>query len=155
MHCFTTTLRLLLHIDVIHQASANTSNPGCLLIAPLRFGTLWPLVSGGKQGPVAHPWSNDFREKCQPCACFLDIFITYSTFVQHLALKSCIGSLLDIYCWYCLVQIGSVWTVCPNIDVLGAHATVMDDIKTDLICKEWYFTHLPGLIQVMTTILIP
>ena len=59
----------------------NKSYPGCLLKAPLWSGTLRPQESGDRLGRTPHPWSSDFRENCQPYACFLYIFITYSTYI--------------------------------------------------------------------------
>ena len=51
----------------LRYASAlyNSRHSGCLLIAHLWSGTLWHKGSGDKLCRAAHPWCNDFREKCQ------------------------------------------------------------------------------------------
>ena len=36
---------------------------------------------------AVHPWSNEFRGKCQSYACFLDIFTKYSKFMKRMNLE--------------------------------------------------------------------
>ena len=153
MHVFGNNYRLVLYFIVIMSSVLISLRGNSLAIKwPSRMPinstpAVWNFMAQGEWWQTRQcrtPWSKDFWEKCLPCACFLDIFITYSMFILHLTLKSRIENLLDIY--LLLKLFGQNWMYFNSMATHGcAWGTYNCDgrYKDQPICREW---HLPGLI---------